>query len=86
MITTPKPSGEPGTAQSRRRLQSAFAWLAVGYVFYLFAVPLAPKEKDIDLAILFRALIVLGGVAFVMATVRLVQFVVARCEERVARG
>jgi hypothetical protein len=72
--------------KSRRRLRSGFAWLAAGYVFYLFAIPQEHKEKDIDLTILFWALIVVGGVAFVISTVRFVQFVVARSEERVARG
>jgi hypothetical protein len=70
-------------AKSRQRLRSGSAWFVAGYLIYVFlVVPLSQEEgKDADLTVFFWALIVFGGVAFLIAAVRLVQFVVARSEE-----
>jgi hypothetical protein len=75
-----------GIAISRRRVRSAIVWFVIGYMLYLAAFQIAFREKDFDLWIMFGALILFGGVALVVAAVRLLQAVVRRRGDRVAGG
>lgn len=73
-------------AKSRQLLRGTIVCGVVGYLLLLAALQLAPRTKDVDLMILFGALILFGSVTFAVAVVRLVQFLRRQRQEQEAAG
>jgi hypothetical protein len=70
--------------KSRPLLRESIVSGVVGYLLLQTAASLRFFEKDLDLKILYVALILLGSLAWVVAGARLGQFLIIRRQERLA--